>query len=576
MDMAMMTELALTRRLRRLALAIGLTLAAATAHAQDLPPASANSAAPGGGDAPYGAADAPQDANQAPPQSESRARRHRAEIHPYLEVSQVLSAELEGGGETLTYTTVAAGVDGIIQTHRVTAQISYRYERNIPWEDNVADRDVHSGVAMISAQIVPGALNFDAGALATRTAGDGRVFGVTNVDSAVNVYSVYAGPTVATHVGALAINGAYRFGYVEVDDDRANGTLNEDFDHASVHSLTASIGMAPGGGLPFGWTVGGGYVREDTGGRFDQSFEGGYIRGDVVFPVSPTLALTAGVGYEDAQASQSDFVRDVNGFPVIGPNGPTPDPAAPRLLTYDLEDVMYDGGILWRPSSRTELQVRAGHRHGGTTVVGSVDHRFNPDASLHGEVFDTVETFGHLLTTDLNSLPSNFDAGRDVLTGGLGGCVFGNQGGGVCLDRALQSINGNTFRLRGASLVVAGSRGLWSYGVGAGYANRRYYVPVGLGGVTVPAEDETYSVYGTVGRRLSRVSQIDFTAFASWYDSDLVGADGVSTIGASVDYSRTFMLEHLQLLAALGLYHSDSGPVSSTVASGLAGLRYTF
>ncbi|HEY5710631.1 MAG TPA: hypothetical protein VIT38_01950 [Allosphingosinicella sp.] len=570
----MMTELALTRRLRRFALAAGLTLAAAAAHAQDLPPASASAAAPTGGDG-YAAAEAPQDADQAAPQSESRSRRHRAEIHPYLEVTQVLSAELESGGETLTYTTVAAGVDGSISTRRVTAQVSYRYERDIAWEGNVADQDVHSGVAMVSAQIVPGALSLDAGALATRTAGDGRVFGVTNRDSAVNVYSFYAGPTVATHAGPLAINAAYRFGYVEVDDDRANGTLDDDFDHSSVHSFTASLGMAPGT-LPFGWTVGGGYVRENSGGRFDQRFEGGYIRGDVVVPVGPTLALTAGVGYENMQSDQRDFVRDVNGFPVIGPNGPIPDPNAPRLLTYDLDGVMYDGGILWRPSSRTELQVRAGHRYGGTTVVGSVDHRFNPDAALHGEVFDSVETFGHLLTTDLNRLPSNFDAGRDVLTGGLGGCVFGGQGGGVCLDRSLQSINGNTFRMRGGNLVVSGTRGLWSYGVGAGYANRRYYVPVGLGQTSVATEDETYSVYGTVGRRLSRTSQIDFTAFASWYDSDLVGTDGVSTIGANVDYSRTFMLDRLQLLAALGLYHSDSGSDSSTVASGLAGLRYTF
>ena len=121
--------------------------------------------------------------------------------------------------------------------------------------------------------------------------------------------------------------------------------------------------------------------------------------------------------------------------------------------------------------------------------------------------------------------------------------MFGGQGGGVCLDRSLQAINGNTFRMRGGSLVVSGNRGLWNYGVGAGYANRRYYVPVGLGGVTEATEDETYSVYGTVGRRLSRTSQIDFTAFASWYDSDLIGTDGVSTIGANVDYSRTFMLD---------------------------------
>jgi hypothetical protein len=401
------------------------------------------------------------------------------------------------------------------------------------------------------------------------------VFGVTNRDSAVNVYSVYAGPTLSTHAGPLAINGSYRFGYVKVDDDRANNALDDDFDHSTVHSATASVGMSPGT-LPFGWTVGAGYARENNGGRFRQRFEGEYVRGDVVVPVGPTLALTAGVGYEKIQSSQRDFVRDINGFPVIGPNGPTPDPSGPRLLTYDMDGVIYDGGVIWRPSARTELQLRAGHRYGGTTFAGSFDHQINDHASVHAEAFDTVETFGHLLNNDLSRLPSNFDAGRDVLTGGLGGCVFGAQGGGVCLDRSLQAINSNTFRMRGGSLVFAGSRGLWNYGVGAGYAHRRYFVPLGLGQTSVATEDQTYSVYGTVGRRLSRTSQIDLTAFASWYDSDVIGVDGVSTVGANVDYSRTFMLEHLQLMAALGLYHTDTGSDSSTVASGLAGFRYTF
>ena len=44
---------------------------------------------------------------------------------------------------------------------------------------------------------------------------------------------------------------------------------------------------------------------------------------------------------------------DGTGFPVIGPNGPTPDPSAARLLTYDQSGLMYDGGIIWRPSPRT-------------------------------------------------------------------------------------------------------------------------------------------------------------------------------------------------------------------------------
>jgi hypothetical protein len=585
MDMAMKTELARTRALRRLALAIGLSLAAATAaQAQDRPPPSADYGArssSAGADADADAQDA-QEAEPAPEQSRRSRRpaRVRTDVSAYLEVAQVLSADLGSGGETLTYTSLAVGVDGQMQTRRVTAQISYRYERDIEWSSGSVDRDAHSGLAAVNLEIVPGALSFDAGALATRTGGDGRVLGVTNRDETVDVYSAYVGPTLSTHAGPLAINAAYRLGAVWVDDHRAAGTLNDDFDSSVAHSATGSIGMAPGGsGLPFGWTVGGGYAREDNGGRFDQHFEGYYVRGDVVLPVGATLALTAGVGYENMRADQRDFVRDAGGAPVIGPNGPAPDAAAPRLLTYDLDGVMYDAGLIWRPSPRTEVQARAGRRYGGTTVTGSLDHRFNTHQGVHIDIFDSVQTFGNQLANDYSGLSNGFDVNRDPLTGGLGGCVFGGQGGsqgrGACFDRTLASISGNSFRMRGGSLLFSGERGRWSYGLGAGYAHRRYNRPQIAGVAAFASADEVYSVYGSLSRQLSRTSSLDLNAFASWYDSD-VNADAITTLGATMSYNRTFFTEHLQLMAALGLYNSDDGTDSATNASALGGLRYTF
>ena len=139
--------------------------------------------------------------------------------------------------------------------------------------------------------------------------------------------------------------------------------------------------MAPGR-LPFGWTVGAGYAREDSGGRFDSRFEGIYVRGDVVVPVGPTLAVTAGVGYEDIQASQRDLLRDATGVPVLDARRRPIAGSRPRRACSPttIDGVMYDAGVIWRPSPRTELQARAGHRYGGTTFTGSLDHQFN-DAS---------------------------------------------------------------------------------------------------------------------------------------------------------------------------------------------------
>src|SRR6185369_16217120 len=174
MDMAMTNELPLTRRLGRLALAIGLTLASAGAFAQDAPPPAS------GVSYPAPTVDAGPGPEAAPTAAPSGARHSRGEVRPYLEVTQVLSAELGNGGNTLTYTSVAAGVDGRVQTRRVTAQASLRYERDIDWNGHVAQRDNISGLATVHAEVAPGLLSVDAGGLATRTGGPGRVFGVTN------------------------------------------------------------------------------------------------------------------------------------------------------------------------------------------------------------------------------------------------------------------------------------------------------------------------------------------------------------------------------------------------------------
>ncbi len=146
--------------------------------------------------------------------------------------------------------------------------------------------------------------------------------------------------------------------------------LDDDFDERVAHSATASVGMAPGR-LPFGWTVGAGYAREDSGGRFDQRFEGTYVRGDVVVPVGPTLALTAGVGYEDIEASQRDVLRDANGVPVIDagrPSGPGSEPrrgCSPTMSTAS----MYDAGVhlaaepAHRAAGPRRPPLRRHHRH---------------------------------------------------------------------------------------------------------------------------------------------------------------------------------------------------------------------
>jgi hypothetical protein len=515
----------------------------------------------------------------APAPAERRRGRPRLEISPYVEVNAGVSAELSGGDDdVLTYTSVGAGVDARVDTRRVSAQASYRYDRRIAIDGDGGDGDVHSGVAAVHVRAAPG-LSLDAGALAARTGGAGRTVGLSELDETSQVFSAYAGPTYSGEVGPLSVGAAYRLGYVAVDvDDLAGDPFGDQLEESWAHNASASVGMGPGrSGLPFGWTVGAGYGRA-TSGELNNVFEAAYVRGDIVYPVSPTLALTAGVGYENIDSSQSDVLRDANGVPVVIGGRLVADPNRPRLRGFGSDGLIYDAGFIWRPNPRTELQGRAGRRYGGTTVTASLRHQFRRNAALRAAVYDSVGTASTEIISDVSQLPDNFQINRNPLTGAFDGCVFGEDPGtGICFDDALQSLSNNAFRARGVNLTLSGGRGLWGWGLGAGYSHRRY-TELLSGDITSidPRTDQGFYLNGNVSRRLSRQSGVSLDAVASWYDSDRPFADSVFSSGLTGSYYRSLMWQRLQFHAALGLYYTDTGPIDSTVASALIGLRYSF
>jgi hypothetical protein len=511
----------------------------------------------------------------------------RTSIHPYLEVDQVATMDFDRG-EVLTYTGVGGGVDANVATRRVQAMVSVNYQHRVGWNDRLKDHDVVSGLAAVHVDAVPGLLAFDAGAMAARTHADIRVPVPTarSIDSAgiAEVYSAYAGPTLSTHAGPVAVNASYRLGYVKVDDHSLAGAglppgapRVDRYSSSTVHNATVSVGMAPGE-LPFGWTVGAGYVREDMN-RLDSKFEGKYVRGDIVFPVSPTFAVTGGIGYEWLQGSQRDFLRDpTTGLPVLTPGGNLiVDPSRPRLKTIDRNGEMWDVGFIWRPSRRTELQARGGWRYGGKSFTASLSHKINAHSALNAAVYDGVSSFGRLLVTDLNGLPTNFKPPSNG--GGLSGagCIFGNDPGtGACFGDAFQSISNFNFRNRGASLRYSASRGPWSMGLGAGYANRKYLAPdsslFALHGVT----DQSFNLSGNLSRRLTARSGVDFDAYANWYDSGLANTDASFSAGLTGRYYRSIFRDNLQAQIAAGLYTTQAGDFDASYGSILVGLRYTF
>jgi hypothetical protein len=184
--------------------------------------------------------------------AEGRRTQRTIDVSPYLEVGQVLTADLKNGGDVLTYTTVAAGIDAAIVTRRAELAATLRYEHQFGW-GNQGDTDVVSGLARGRIEVARG-LNLEGGALATRTRADrqGADSGlfIGNASNVANLYSVYAGPTLTKRISGLDFGAGYRFGYTKVDVDEpailAPGSQPQDiFDSSTNHVAWASVGCAP-------------------------------------------------------------------------------------------------------------------------------------------------------------------------------------------------------------------------------------------------------------------------------------------------------------------------------------------
>lgn len=561
---------------RRVAALAALLLAgtAGTAHAQF----SGDSGA-GADDAPAAGAPAPE-AGRETKRGEKRKQR-QADVSPYLEVGQVLTADLKDGGDVVTYTTVAVGVDAAIVTRRAELAATVRYEHRFAESGGIGDADIVSGLARGRIEATPG-LNLEAGALATRTradgGGSGNVF-VGDTTNVADVYSVYAGPTLAKRIGGLDVGAGYRFGYTKVDVDNSGsvpaGTPQGTFDSSTNHAAWASVGQRPGD-LPFGWQVSGGYEREDAS-QLDQRFEGKYARADVTVPVAPTLALLGGVGYEDIEISQRDPVLDANGIPVRDSDGRyVTDTSTPRALAFETDGLIWDAGVMWQPSRRTSLTARVGRRYGDTIYTGAFYYRPGRATTLQVGVYDGLSSFGRGLSGGLAALPTQFDPTRDPLGGNIDTCVFGEEGGG-CLTPQLGSATAAQFRSRGVQAVLSSRYGGWNYGIGVGYDQRRLLVPetsviAGLDGV----KDENYYLFVTAARRLDRDSDLAFSGYYNYFDNGSPGVGDVQSAGVSAVYSRRFWRGLTGTAAASLNAFDQDGFNSELIGSALLGMRYNF
>lgn len=507
------------------------------------------------------------------------------DVAPYIEVGQIVSAELTNGGDVLTYSTVAVGVDTSISTRRAQAAANLRYERRIGWGDRISDQDVISGIARARVDVLPG-YAIEGGALATRASIDGRGAGgglfAGDRENTADLYSFYVGPTFGRRIGDVDVGAAYRFGYTRADISNAavlSGTARQvgSFNESTNHALIASVGMRPGArGLPFGWLVSGGADQEEAG-QLDQRYRGRHARLDLTVPIDPTVALVGGVGYENIRLSQRAPLLNAGGQPVLDANGRlVSDTSQPRQIAFQTDGLIWDAGVLWRPNRRMSVEGRVGRRYGSMTYTGAISWQANENTVFSASLYDTFTTVGRQLSSGLAALPTDFDVFRNPIDGSLGGCAFG-ENGGSCLGNSLNNLSGFGFRNRGLVGSVSTRAGLWSFGAALGYDQRRYVTGniaglADIDGIT----DENWFAYLAASRSIGSDTSLSSSLYASYFDSGLLGDFNSMTYGANAALSHNFA-RSLSGTAAVGINVIDQDGFNTRVyGSALLGLRYGF
>jgi len=507
----------------------------------------------------------------------------KMELHPYLGIDQTVVGDLSGGGnrETLTYTSAVVGVNAHIENRTTEVQANVAYQHQFTWSGNSGDSDVVSGLLQARTTLARG-LQLEGGALATRVRTDGFTGAngsLAGPGSRAHVYSLYAGPTYTALIGDLNVNAAYRFGYNRVEsgfDAAFGGTpLLDSFNDSMTHNATASIGVQPGILLPIGIAASVGYAREDAS-QLDQRYDDKWGRVDVTVPLTDDLAAIGGVGYQAIKISNRDALRDATGTPVRDGNGRfITDPASPRLLSYDNEEVIWDVGVLWRPSRRTSLSLTYGHRYGSESVRGSFNWQPDRNSTVNISIFDSVDSFGRALNGNLANLPDNFVVNRNPFSGDISGCAFGATGA-ACFSDTLSGIRTANYRNRGIVGSYSRRAGPWNYGIGLGYSRRKFLGSDPVFASVNGVREENYFAAAQLGYAIDERSGINGNLYANKFDSGIAGVADVFNAGAYLNYYR-LISRRLQGNASVGLDHVERSGVDS-VLSGLAqiGVRYQF
>lgn len=504
-------------------------------------------------------------------------------IAPYIEFNQLVDAQLSPGDEVVTYSQAAVGVDAVVAGRNTALSASVRYEYHEGWGRRASDGDSITGVVSGYTTVTPG-LTLNAAGLASRARSDGEAGGFGGAYSRgggdADIYAVQAGPSYAGRVGDLTVGANYRAGFTKIDvnDDADDGrpVRVDTFDESVTHVADVQAGFAPGTVLPVGIGVAGSIYQEDVD-LLDQRVRDAQARAIVTVPVSRTVQVSGALGYENVEISARDAVRDAQGNPVIGNDGRyVTNGSSPRFIAYETDGLIWDVGVMWRPSRRTALTAHVGRRYGTMNYNGTFSWAPDSRRTLSVAVYNTVSAFGGNLGRVLDDLPEDFVAVRNPITGDIGGCVSSLEGNN-CLTGAFGTLRSSTFRSRGVAASYSMRFGAIDAGLGIGYDNRKYIAARGtVLAINDGRVEENYWLTANLGYTVDDRSGWYANAYANLIQSDLQLGD-ITNLGATAAYYRA-LTARLRATAALGIDGTLGNEFTEDfwTASALVGMRYNF
>jgi len=519
----------------------------------------------------------------------------KVEVDPRVNVRQVLDVGF-GADDTTTYTEVAAGLGVRVQTRRIDGTIDYTYGRRFTQRGDLANDDRHSLTARAEFRVTERSIAIETGAFASlvnRDLGRGASFsGDANDGNLQQVYSAYAQPRIRFDLSDVAeLEASYRLGVFMVDNRRAAFTSTTPND--SVPSTPSSDSTNQQAVINIGNRERSRRLRWDLQAEADienidvlaQRYRSYSGRFEVEYRLSRKVGLLANVGYEQIRNTQLAFQTDPLGRPVVGPDGSfVVDPAAPRNVLFDESGVTFQGGLIWVPSRRTKVDVRAGQRYGDLNIAAQASWRPSPRIGLDLSVGENIESFGRLLTREIGGVPTSFLIPASGFLAS-NGCIFGTDPTtGTCIGNAIQSVTNAQFRNRQGQLTISGARGRTRYAATAQVSQRRYLNSAALQSPGLPAVDPAFltrrdrslALNLSLDQTLRGGHQIGVNAFANRFSYALSQARRDTYLGGSASW-RYRLGQHVDLGASGTVsrrYQSGGARQNDAIVAITAALRY--